>query len=80
MKTLRPVAVLGGSRIPFCRQNTAYADVGNLGLSIRALGATVEKFGLQGQVLGEVIMGAVINIRRIGTSRAKPCCRRGCHR
>ncbi|QYR53010.1 acetyl-CoA C-acetyltransferase [Lysobacter soyae] len=60
MKTLRPVAVLGGSRIPFCRQNTAYADVGNLGLSIRALGATVEKFGLQGQVLGEVIMGAVI--------------------
>ena len=29
----RPVAVLGGVRIPFCRQNTAYADVGNLGLS-----------------------------------------------
>jgi len=31
----RPVAVLGGVRIPFCRQNTAYADVGNLGLSVR---------------------------------------------
>ena len=26
----RPVAILGGVRIPFCRQNTAYADVGNL--------------------------------------------------
>ena len=56
----RKVAVLGGVRIPFCRQNTAYADVGNLGLSVRTLGALVEKFGLQGQPLGEVAMGAVI--------------------
>ncbi|TCT25115.1 acetyl-CoA C-acetyltransferase [Thermomonas haemolytica] len=56
----RPVAVLGGVRIPFCRQNTAYADVGNLGLSVRTLGALVEKFGLHGQQLGEVAMGAVI--------------------
>ena len=56
----RPVAVLGGVRIPFCRQNTAYADVGNLGLSVRTLGALVEKFGLQNQALGEVAMGAVI--------------------
>ena len=29
----RRVAILGGVRIPFCRQNTAYADVGNLGMS-----------------------------------------------
>lgn len=56
----RPVAVLGGARIPFCRQNTAYMDVGNLGMSVRTLGAVVEKFGLQGQVLGEVAMGAVL--------------------
>ena len=56
----RPVAVLGGVRIPFCRQNTAYADVGNLGMSVRTLGALVEKFGLHGQRLGEVAMGAVI--------------------
>jgi acetyl-CoA C-acetyltransferase len=56
----RPVAVLGGVRIPFCRQNTAYADVGNLGLSVRVLGALVEAFRLQGQELGEVAMGAVI--------------------
>jgi acetyl-CoA C-acetyltransferase len=56
----RKVAVLGGVRIPFCRQNTAYSDVGNLGLSVRTLGALVEKFGLQGQQLGEVAMGAVI--------------------
>ena len=56
----RPVAVLGGVRIPFCRQNTAYADVGNLGMGVRTLGALVEKFGLHGQQLGEVAFGAVI--------------------
>ncbi|MGY3266240.1 acetyl-CoA C-acetyltransferase [Lysobacter sp. HA35] len=60
MRQFRPVAVLGGVRIPFCRQNTAYADVGNLGLSVRTLGALVEKYGLQGAQLGEVAMGAVI--------------------
>ncbi len=60
MPSLRPVAVLGGVRIPFCRQNTAYADVGNLGMSVRTLGALVERFGLHGQQLGEVAMGAVI--------------------
>ena len=56
----RPVAVLGGARIPFCRQYTAYGDVGNLGMSVRTLGAVVEKFGLQGRQLGEVALGAVL--------------------
>ena len=39
MSPTRRVAVLGGVRIPFCRNNTAYFDVGNLGLSIKTLGA-----------------------------------------
>jgi len=60
MPVPRPVAILGGVRIPFCRQNTAYADVGNMGMSVRTLGALVERFGLHGQQLGEVAMGAVI--------------------
>lgn len=60
MPAARPVAILGGVRIPFCRQNTAYADVGNMGMSVRTLGALVERFGLHGQQLGEVAMGAVI--------------------
>ncbi|MFT4255393.1 MAG: acetyl-CoA C-acetyltransferase [Pseudoxanthomonas sp.] len=60
MPATRPVAILGGVRIPFCRQNTAYADVGNLGMSVRTLGALVERFGLHGRQLGEVAMGAVI--------------------
>ncbi|MFS8064158.1 MAG: acetyl-CoA C-acyltransferase, partial [Luteimonas sp.] len=60
MSTARRVAILGGVRIPFCRNNTAYFDVGNLGLSIKTLGALVQKFGLQGEQLGEVAMGAVL--------------------
>ena len=60
MSTARRVAILGGVRIPFCKNNTAYFDVGNLGMSIKTLGALVEKFGLQGEQLGEVAMGAVL--------------------
>ena len=60
MNPPRRVAILGGVRIPFCKNNTAYFDVGNLGLSIKTLGALVEKFGLQGEQLGEVAMGAVL--------------------
>lgn len=59
-RSLQPVGVLGGVRIPFCRNNTAYYDVGNLGMSIRTLGALVERHGLHGQALGEVAMGAVL--------------------
>ncbi len=60
MSSTRRVAILGGVRIPFCRNNTAYYDVGNLGLSTVVLGGLVEKFQLQGQALGEVAMGAVL--------------------
>jgi len=59
-RPLQPVGVIGGVRIPFCRNNTAYYDVGNLGMSIRTLGALVERYGLHGQELGEVAMGAVL--------------------
>jgi len=58
--TLKRVGVIGGVRIPFCRNNTAYADVGNFGMSVKVLGSLVERFGLHGQELGEVAMGAVI--------------------
>ena len=60
MSAPRRVAILGGIRIPFCRNNTAYYDLGNLGLSTLVLGGLVEKFQLQGQTLGEVAMGAVL--------------------
>jgi len=59
-KTQRRVAVIGGTRIPFCRNNTAYAEAGNFDMSVRVLAALVERFGLKGVELGEVAMGAVI--------------------
>jgi acetyl-CoA C-acetyltransferase len=55
-------AILGGVRIPFCRNNTAYADVGNFGMAVKTLGALVEKFDLHGVELGEVAFGAVIRL------------------
>ncbi|MGH8190487.1 MAG: acetyl-CoA C-acetyltransferase [Rhodanobacteraceae bacterium] len=56
----RRVAVLGGVRIPFCKRDTAYADLGNFGMSVEVLGALVEKFGLHGEELGEVAFGSVM--------------------
>ncbi|HEY3521746.1 MAG TPA: acetyl-CoA C-acetyltransferase [Rhodanobacteraceae bacterium] len=56
----RRVAVLGGTRIPFCKRDTAYSDLDNFGMSVKVLGALVEKFGLQGVELGEVAFGAVM--------------------
>ena len=60
MSTTQRVAILGGTRIPFCRNNTAYTDVGNFGMSVKTLGSLVEKFDLHGVELGEVAWGAVI--------------------
>jgi acetyl-CoA C-acetyltransferase len=58
----RPIraGIIGGVRIPFCRNNTAYADVGNFGMAVKTLGALVERFGLHGLELGEVAFGSVI--------------------
>jgi len=60
VSTTQRVAILGGIRIPFCRNNTAYMDVGNFGMSVKTMGALVEKFDLHGVELGEVAWGAVI--------------------
>ena len=60
MTSIKRVGIIGGVRIPFCRNNTAYADVGNFGMAVKTLGALVERFGLHGLELGEVAFGAVI--------------------
>lgn len=56
----RPAAVIGGTRIPFCRAGTAYADASNQDMLVHTVGAAVERFGLQGERLGEVALGAVM--------------------
>lgn len=56
----RRVAIIGGSRIPFARAHTAYIKVGNRKMLTEAFKGLVQKFDLQGQVLGDVSAGAVI--------------------
>ncbi len=53
------VGVLGSLRIPFCRANTAYAELSNLDMLSSAIGALVGRYGLQGERIDEVIAGAV---------------------
>ncbi|MDP9200026.1 MAG: acetyl-CoA C-acetyltransferase [Pseudomonadota bacterium] len=56
----RRVAVIGGQRIPFARAHGAYASVGNQEMLTAALKAVVDRFGLKGERLGDVIAGAVM--------------------
>jgi len=58
--SVRRVAVLGGSRIPFARAHGAYAGVGNAEMMTAALRGLVERYTLQGLRLGEVAAGAVM--------------------
>ncbi|MGW1107867.1 acetyl-CoA C-acetyltransferase [Streptomyces sp. NPDC002540] len=58
------VAVIGGSRIPFARADGPYAQVSNQELLNAALGGLVERFGLQGQRVGEFVAGAVLKHSR----------------
>lgn len=58
------VAVVGGSRIPFCRSNSVYRNCTNQDLMVAALDGVVNKFDLKGQTLGEVSLGAVIKHSR----------------
>ena len=57
---LRKVAIVGGKRIPFARSFSNYMGVSNQELITTALQALVESYKLKGEVLGEVVLGAVI--------------------
>src|SRR6202035_5776906 len=64
MRPSRRVAVLGGVRIPFARQNGPYARASNQDMFTATLDALVEKFGLEGQVIGEAAAGGVLKQSR----------------
>ncbi|RMF05296.1 MAG: acetyl-CoA C-acyltransferase, partial [Alphaproteobacteria bacterium] len=59
-RQMRRVAVIGGTRIPFCRSHTAYAELSNLEMLTTALNGLVERFSLQGVHVDEVVGGAVV--------------------
>ena len=56
----RPVAIVGGLRIPFARSHGAYADLSNQALLTAALRALVDRYGLTAKAVGEVVAGAVL--------------------
>jgi len=62
--TIRPVAVLGGNRIPFARSNRAYAEASNQDMLTATLDGLAERFGLENKRLGEVAAGAVLKHSR----------------
>jgi acetyl-CoA C-acetyltransferase len=59
-QTLKPVVIVGGLRIPFCRSNTVYASVSNMKMLSTVLNGMVDRYQLQGEHIGEVNAGAVI--------------------
>ncbi|MBF6356543.1 acetyl-CoA C-acetyltransferase [Nocardia higoensis] len=63
-KTARPVAIVGGNRIPFARSDKAYAKASNQDMFTAALDGLVSRFNLQGERLGMVVGGAVL--KRVG--------------
>ncbi|HLS86198.1 MAG TPA: acetyl-CoA C-acetyltransferase [Burkholderiales bacterium] len=64
MNAPRRVAVLGGTRIPFARVMTAYAECSNQDMLTAAFRALVERYSLKGERVGEVAAGAVIKHSR----------------
>ncbi|HEX4804890.1 MAG TPA: acetyl-CoA C-acetyltransferase [Conexibacter sp.] len=60
----RRAVVLGGNRIPFARSDSAYAKATNQDMLTAALDGLVERFGLAGERLGDVVAGAVLKHSR----------------
>jgi acetyl-CoA C-acetyltransferase len=60
MKTMRPVAILGGVRTPFVKSFSQYQKVGNQELLTACLKVLVERYRLKNEILGDVALGALI--------------------
>ena len=54
------VAIVGGIRIPFVKSFREYARTTNQEMLTAAVGALVDKYRLQGKLLGDVSLGAVM--------------------
>lgn len=54
------VYVIGSARVPFAKSMTSYADVTRKQLMVASLNGLVEKYGLQGKIIGDTALGAVM--------------------
>ncbi|MEV8371358.1 acetyl-CoA C-acetyltransferase [Kribbella sp. NPDC056861] len=64
MTEIRKVAVVAGNRIPFARQDKNYRHASNSDMLTAALNGLVDRTGLGGQEVGEVVAGAVLKHAR----------------
>ncbi|TWD83997.1 acetyl-CoA C-acetyltransferase [Kribbella amoyensis] len=64
MTEIRKVAVVAGNRIPFARQDKTYRHASNSDMLTAAVNGLVDRTGLGGQELGEVVAGAVLKHAR----------------
>ncbi|MBK8459015.1 MAG: acetyl-CoA C-acetyltransferase [Micropruina sp.] len=60
----RNAVIVGANRVPFGRAGGAYANASNHDLLTAALDGLVARFGLAGEVIGEVAAGAVLKHSR----------------
>ena len=58
------VAIVGGTRIPFCRAHSVYTECSNQDMMTATLEGLVQKYDLKGQTLGDVALGSVIKHSR----------------
>ncbi|MET4046973.1 acetyl-CoA acetyltransferase [Rhodococcus sp. 1163] len=63
-RQLRPVAIVGGNRIPFARSDKKYARASNQDMLTATIDGLVSRFNLQGERLGLVAAGAVLKHSR----------------
>lgn len=54
------VYVIGSARVPFTKSMTFYSHVTRKQLMVAALNGLVEKYGLQGRIIGDTAIGAIM--------------------
>ncbi|MBM0104475.1 acetyl-CoA C-acetyltransferase [Steroidobacter sp. S1-65] len=62
--SIRRVAIIGGTRIPFARSMGVYAEASNQEMLTASLKGLVDRFNLRGETLGDVGAGAVLKHSR----------------
>jgi acetyl-CoA C-acetyltransferase len=63
IRSIRRVAILGGDRVPFARAGGPYAGISNQRMLGAALDGLIDRFSLDGALVGEFAAGAVLGSR-----------------
>lgn len=61
---LRDAVIVGGNRIPFAKAGSKYANASNQDMFTAVIEGLVARYGLQGEVIGEVVAGSVLKHAR----------------